>query len=305
MELLIGVDGGGSKTRALAAGADLVVRGEAETGSSNLQVVGLDGAGAAVAAAVEGALAAAGAPGTRPAAVCLALAGAGRPAQRAVLAGWAAAHFAGLPVALVSDLEPVLAAGTPAGWGVALVAGTGSSCLARAPGGEPVRVGGWGYLLGDEGSGYDLARRALRLATQTADGRAEAHGVLRAALDHYGLAEPDGLVARVYGRDSAPTAIASLARPVLALAAAGDAHARALLDESATALALIATTAARRVGLARAPVALAGGLFGAGGGLRERVAGLLAPALAPARYVADPARGTLVLARRLWRKGEG
>src|SRR4029453_12414402 len=79
-----------------------------------------------------------------------------------------------------------LAAGAPEGWGVALIAGTGSFCWGRDAAGRSARVGGWGFLLGDEGSGYDLAVQALRLATQTADGRAEAHAILRAILDHWG-----------------------------------------------------------------------------------------------------------------------
>lgn len=298
MELIVGVDGGGSKTRALVADGELRVLGEAAAGSSNVQSVGLDGAARAIGEAVAAALAAAGAPGARASAVCLGLAGVGRPAQRERVAAWAAGAFGGAPCAVVTDLEPVLAAGTPVGWGVAVIAGTGSSCLARAPGGPPLRVGGWGHLLGDEGSGYDLARRALRLATQTADGRADAHALLRAVLDHYGAPAADALVGLAYA-DTAPATVAAVARPVIALAEAGDAHARALLDATAADLALLAATAARRLGLDAAPLALAGGLLGASPYLRDRLAAALAPALAPATYVADPARGTLVLARRL------
>lgn len=298
MDLLVGVDGGGSKTRALVADGELRVLGEATAGSSNVQGVGLAGAARAINEAVGAALAAAGAPGAPVAAVCLGLAGVGRPEQRAQVEGWADGAFGGAPCAVVTDLEPILAAGTPEGWGVAVIAGTGSSCLARAPGGPPLKVGGWGHLLGDEGSGYDLARRALRLATQAADGRADALAILRAALDHYGAPNAEALVGRAY-TDTAPATVAALARPVLALAEAGDVHARALLDATAADLALLATTAARRLGLGAAPLALAGGLLGASPYLRDRLAAALAPALAPAAFVADPARGTLVLARRL------
>jgi N-acetylglucosamine kinase-like BadF-type ATPase len=181
---------------------------------------------------------------------------------------------------------------------VAVIAGTGSACLGRIPGGPPLKVGGWGHLLGDEGSGYDLARRALSLATRTADGRAAAGSVLRAALDHYGLADADGLVARAYA-DTAPAAVASFARPVVGMAEAGDADTRALLDESAADLALLAATVARRLGLSAAPVALAGGLLAASAYLRDRLVAALDPALAPVAFVADPACGALVLARDL------
>lgn len=297
--IILGIDGGGSKTRALAAGLDLELRGSAAAGASNLQVAGVEGAGAAISEAAGAAMAMAGGPGAAPAAVCLGLAGAGRPADRERVLAWARARWPGVPCAVVSDIEPVLAAGTPAGWGVALIAGTGSSCLGLAPDGRTAKVGGWGYILGDEGSGYDLAARALRLATQTADGRADARPLLDAVLAHWGLAAPEALVAHVYGGRLAPAAIAGLTRPVLALADAGDAHALALLDACAAELARHAATAARRLGMGAAPLALAGGLLGASPRLRQALAARLGPAWSPVRYVEDPARGTLVLARRL------
>lgn len=298
MMLLVGVDGGGSKTRALVADGELRVLGAGVAASSNVQVVGLDGVAAAVGTAVAAALEAAGAPPDRVAATCLGLAGVGRAEQRALVEARLTGAFGRAPLRVVTDLEPVLAAGTPAGWGVAIIAGTGSSCLGRAPSGPPLRVGGWGHLLGDEGSGYDLARRTLALATRTADGRAEAASILRATLAYYDLTSADGLVARAY-TNTAPASVASLARPVVALAEAGDPDARALLDESAAALALLAVTAARRLGLVTAPVALAGGLLGASPYLRARLATTLAPALAPVTFVDDPATGALVLARSM------
>lgn len=296
-QLLLGVDGGGSKTRALAADAQLRLLGDGVAGTSNLQVAGVDGAGAMIAAAAAAALAQAGRPDARPHAVCLGLAGAGRPADRERLLAWARAHWPDVPCAVVSDLEPVLAAGTPRGWGVAVISGTGASCLGLAPDGSSAKVGGWGFLLGDEGSGYDLAARALRLATQTADGRAEAHALLQALLAHCGLAEPRELIAHVYAGPLAPAAIAAMARPVLALAAAGDADARALVEGCADELARAAQAAARRLDLVAPPLALAGGLLGASPQLRDALAARLG--WAPVTYVDDPARGALVLARRL------
>jgi len=294
--LILGIDGGGSKTRALVSNLELVTLGSATLGSSNLQVVGFEAAMAALAAAAAEALAQAG--GGEPAAVCLGLAGVGRPHEQERVLAWARCRWVTARCHVVTDIEPVLAAGTPAGWGVALIAGTGSACLGRAPDGRAVKVGGWGYLLGDEGSGYDLAARALRLATQTADGRADAPALLQATLDHWGLAAPDALVRHVYS-GLAPAALATLARPVVALAEAGERHACALLDESAAQLALMAATAARRLALDAPPLALAGGLLGASPRLRHAVATQLGAAWGTVRYVADPAQGALVLARRL------
>ena len=85
---------------------------------------------------------------------------------------------------VVNDIELIMAGGTPDGWGVALISGTGSNCLGRARDGSIARVGGWGALMGDEGSGYALGARALRVAGQAFDGRAEAPALLDAALRH-------------------------------------------------------------------------------------------------------------------------
>lgn len=318
--LILGVDGGGTHTTALVAtvpdvaapevatpeavladelGAGRII-GRGAAAGSNPRAVGYEAATAAIRAATRAALAAAGLPdNTLPAAACLGIAGVGRPVHREQLQAWADAAPLAQRCLVVTDVEPILAAGTPAGWGVALISGTGSSCFARAPGGETVQVGGWGYLLGDEGSGYDLALRALRLATQTADGRAAAPGVLAAILAEWGLAAPADLVAHVHTPGLGRPEIAALARPLLALAEAGDADALALLDKAAADLAQMAATAARRLQLVMPPLALAGGLLCAGTALRARLAHTLGAGWGPMAVVTDPAQGTLILARRL------
>lgn len=299
-ELLLGIDGGGSNTRALLASLDGTVLGRGYAPSSNLQSVGFPAATAAIRQAIAAAFDAAGIAADTPiAAACLGLAGVGRPADHTRIAAWIEHEAIARRSAIVTDAEPVLAAGTPEGWGVALISGTGSVCVGRDRQGRAVQVGGWGYLLGDEGSGYDLAIRALRLATQTADGRAEAHALLDAVLRHWNLAAPADLVGHVYRTAIMRPAIADLTRPVVALAAQGDRDALDLLEGAAVELARAARAAARRLGLHEPPVALAGGLLGASPELRAALAECLGPGWGPLRYVDDPALGTLVLARRL------
>ncbi len=300
MELLLAIDGGGTHTRALVATAEGAVIGRGAAAGSNPRALGFAPATAAIRAAIDAALAAAGLPAETPlAAACLGVAGVGRAADRAQLQAWAEAVGLAQRCLVVTDVEPILAAGTPTGWGVALISGTGSSCYAVAPDGRSLQVGGWGYLLGDEGSGYDLALRALRLATQTADGRADAHALLAALLAEWGLDAPGELVAQVYERGLTRPEFAALTRPIVKLAAAGDADALALIDHAAADLALLATTAARRLELEGPPLALAGGLLGASAELRARLAAQLGPGWPPATWVEDPAQGTLLLVRRL------
>lgn len=91
---------------------------------------------------------------------------------------------------------------------MALVSGAGSVCLARSPQGRMLRVGGWGHLLGDEGSGYRLAMDALRLATQTVDGRADADALLRTILRHWSLSDAVETAIRKLALASPPLALA-------------------------------------------------------------------------------------------------
>ena len=298
-ELVLGIDGGSSKTRALLADRAGRLLGSGTAGPANQQSVGFAAATRAILDAVAAAFHSAACAPIPVAAACLGLAGADRPAERAAFAAWAMQQAIARRCCVANDAELVLAAGTPAGWGVALICGTGSFCYGRAPDGRSARAGGWGYLLGDEGSGYDIAIQALRLAAQTADGRAEAHALLRAVLDHWGLAEPADLIGRVYGPAMTRAAIAALARTIVALAEAGDPWAAGILNHAAAELARLVTTVARRLDLRQPPLALGGGLFGASPSLRQELAARTPIALGPVTYAEDPAQGAVELARRL------
>jgi N-acetylglucosamine kinase-like BadF-type ATPase len=302
--LLLGVDGGATKTRALLADLDGRVVGAGTAGSSNYQSVGLEQAVAAIIEAVRGAFADAGLAMERDevAVVCFGLAGVDRPDDRERLSGRLERERLGRRMVIVNDSELVLAAGCPDGWGVALISGTGSICFGRAPDGRTARAGGWGYILGDEGSGFDIAVQALRLATRTADGRANAPGLLRAALDFWGLDAPEQLIELIYQREAgAPGSVARFATRVLELAEAGDPDARRMLERAADDLALHVATVARRLGLERPPVAFGGGVLRASTMLRQAIYERAGVPLGPPAVVDDPAIGALAIARRLAR----
>jgi N-acetylglucosamine kinase-like BadF-type ATPase len=198
---------------------------------------------------------------------------------------------------VVNDSELILAAGTPEGWGVALVAGTGSVCLGRTREGRTVRVGGWGPILGDEGSGYQMALSALHRATQTADGRAEATALLEAVLRHWSLREAGALIRHVHADAMTPSEIAGLATVVVDLAARNDADARGIVEDAASQLARHVQTVVRKLGATKPPLALAGGLLRAS--LRQALQAKVGDDVGPVNYVTDPALGGIVLARRL------
>lgn len=302
MSYLIGVDGGGSKTRALIAGPDQKLLGHGNAGSSNYHAVGIEAACAALDQALLAAFASAQLE-PRPKQVsmaCFGLAGVDRPADQEPLQAWARSRWPGMPVVFVNDARLALAAGTPEGWGIAVICGTGSILYGRSPQGQAARAGGWGYLLGDEGSGYDIGLTALRAVMRAADGRDRQTLLSEMVLEHWSLGSVSDLVQKVYDPATVKTSIASLAGLVEQAAVQGDAVAQEILKRAGYELALGAGVVARKLALSQAtPCALAGGLLVRG----ERVAAeFLAAAAAlgleldPVQKVDEPAQGAVRLA---------
>lgn len=306
---LLAVEGGGSKTTALLTDLEGKAAGRGFGPGSNPNAVGAEAAHKAIAMAIDGALI--NATGRLPegsawqqtgiAAAALGLAGIDGPDDEAQLTAWVRRQQLAERFVVVNDSELVVAAGTPEGWGVALISGVGSVCLARSPQGRTVRVGGWGHLLGDEGSGYRLAIEALRLATQTVDGRASADVLLRAILRHWSLPDANALIRHVHAPGVGPADIAGLSPAVVTLAATGDAAARALVDESVKDLARQVDTAIRKLGLDKPPLAFAGSHLR--GDVRRGVLTAIESPLGDVAFVDDPCRGAVTLAKRLLKKG--
>ena len=306
-DLLVAVDGGGTRTRAAVADLDGRVLARGFGPSSNLQDLGLEAVGKALTTAIEGALMqvpGAGWKGEAPvwqsgriAAICFGLAGVDTKEDEARLGQWVRDQGASARFSILNDSELVLACGTPEGAGVALISGTGSICLGRGADGRTARVGGWGPLMGDEGSGYQLALRALRLAAQTADGRAENPTLLRAALAHWSAPDAFALMHQVYAPATSPADIAGFAATVLDLAARGDAHAGALVEEIARELVAHVRVVIQKLKLTRPPLALGGGLLRSH--LRTLVMVALAAEVGPVSHVTDPVLGAITLAQRL------
>jgi N-acetylglucosamine kinase-like BadF-type ATPase len=298
VELFLGIDGGGSKTRALLADHTGAILGIGIAASSNYQSVGWEAATTALHTAITAAMQNTPPDGTIVSA-CFGLAGVDRPADREAYTAWVTRQAFAPRFTIVNDAELVLAAGTPDGWGVALICGTGSICYGCAPDGRTVRAGGWGYLLGDEGSGYDIGVQALRVATQTADGRASAHTVLSVILEHWNLTEPVELIGYVYRPETTRATIAALGERIATLARRGDADAQAIMDQAALDLGRLVAAVVRKLDLAAPPVALGGGLVTNHPELQERIVTHAEVPLGPLCAVDDPARGALVIARRL------
>lgn len=261
-DLVLGIDGGGTSTIALLARGDTIL-GHGAAGPSNLYGVGRQRALQAIDDAIERAFSQAGIARGRVASVCLGMAGSGRPDDRQTILDWAVKNRIAERVEVASDGALLLAAGTPEGWGLAVVAGTGSIVVGQSPTGELARAGGWGYLLGDEGSGYRLVMAALRAITHAADGRTGATALQARLLEHLGLEQPQELVALLHHGDWDHAAIAGLAPLVLETADAGDDIARSITEVEARELAETAFAVVRNLQLptANLPLAIAGGVL--------------------------------------------
>jgi N-acetylglucosamine kinase-like BadF-type ATPase len=303
-DLVIGIDGGATHTAALLADAGTGrVLGRSESGPSNIQAVGVDAALRELEAAVAGAFDAAAVPRAKVAAACLGLAGCDRSEGLDIVGGWAQRVALADHVSVANDATLLFAAGTPEGWGLAVIAGTGSIAFTLDRDGNDGRAGGWGYLLGDEGSAWLVALNGLRAACRAADRAGPPTRLLDAFLKQLGTTDPRDFIPATYRGVWDRAAIAGLAPIVLEVAEAGDDVAHKLVVREVTELARTAATAVDAAKLPRLalPVAVAGGLI-------ERSAfyrGLFVEALrghgihpGAVTVVDDPAVGAVALARK-------
>lgn len=301
--MLLGIDGGGSKTTALLANKAGLVLGRGYAGTSNIQVAGTKPAFAAIRQASTNAFIDAGRSAVVPAAVCLGLAGAGRAGDMALVRAWAATEWPTAALAVVNDAELVLAAGTPEGWGIGLICGTGSIAIARDQAGRNGRAGGWGYLFGDEGSGYAIGLAALQAVARAADGRGPATALSELILAHWKLREPHELISQIYTNKPTNRDIATLAAHVVQATTQGDTVAQTILDAACIELAGAAVAVARQLALTLpVPCALAGGLLVNTPVMAQKVveaAEHQGVVLAPCTSVPDPAVGAISIAQRL------
>ncbi len=310
-DLVLGIDGGGSGTVALLAPAtanpgesSIEIIGRGVGGPSNHQAVGRERAIQSLDEAIHQAFAQAGVARRPVRAACIGLAGADRPDDRAMLAEWSEQCNLAGSVRVENDGSLVLAAGTPDGWGLAVISGTGSFAVARTPDGRTRRCGGWGYLFGDEGSAYATAVAGLQAVARAADGRGAPTSLTPAFLNRLGIDQIELLVPSIYhGMDR--TAIAGLADVVTNASAAGDIVAHRIVQHAAAELAMMVAAAARLFrgeNVRQTPLALAGGLLLNCPELSDDlVLNLFTHGLTPdpVEQVPEPAIGAVRLARAL------
>jgi N-acetylglucosamine kinase-like BadF-type ATPase len=260
VSLVLGVDGGGSKTHALVADARGEVLGFASAGRSNWEDIGLEAAGAALVEAVGGALAAAGVAPSELTASAFGLAGLDWDSDRPMLGGLVDPLGLGGPRRLENDSFIALRAGTSRPSGVVVIAGTGHVAAGRNPAGRTFRTFGLGPMYGDFGSATDVAEEAVRAVADACTGRGPVTTLSRLLPPLAGCTEAQELLQAL---SRGLVALPAAAPLVLAEAEAGDTAAQAIVLRAGTSLGEAAALVAGRLDLGREPfeVVMAGGLF--------------------------------------------
>lgn len=248
---VIGLDIGGTKTRGVRFENGTPVRDE-NAGSSNVQNVSREQAAANL-AELFGKIG-----GGHVDQVYAGAGGIDTDQDAQALADLIAPHAPGARITVVHDSRLLLAA-VGASTGVAVIAGTGSAAWGRNDAGEEARAGGWGYLLGDEGSGYWLGREAVRHSLRRMNQGLEPDRLSRALLESVGVDEPGKLIALFHSPDTGRRYWAQQARLVVEAADAGDEISMALVEQAGRDLADLAEQAIRQLGL-DGPVILGSGL---------------------------------------------
>lgn len=303
--LILGVDGGGSKTAACVAevNADGEIRelGKGFGGPSNVRAVGPAHAEINLEVAIEAAHRAAGTENEEVTHAVLALAGSALPDVRAVIENWAKRRQIARQVDVVSDADPVLAVGALHGRGIALIVGTGSVAIGKDDRGHRSMTGGWGHWFGDTGSGYDLGRRALSAVADAVDGLGPETALVTRVLERLHTENPREILQRLNQHHDIRREIASLAPVLLHAAEDGDDVATGIVADAAASTAKLVVATAKKLGFGvDAPLAIAGGIVCANKLYRETLLEKLrelGTKPVSVTVVREPVKGSLIMAR--------
>lgn len=296
MPLVVGVDAGGTGTSVVAQEGETLQTAAGE--AANIRTIGIEDAAKSVSRTIARALA-----GRSADAVVVGAAGAGRDDVARSFEYALRAHLGGARIRVVDDASIALRAAVPEGDGALLIAGTGSIAHAQA-GATSYRAGGYGYLLGDEGSGYSIGAAAVKLLLRAYDGRTERGAMLDALAEKLGATSGQDVLAAVYEIPNPVPVIAGIAPLVLEHASAGERSASKIVQAAALELFDLLKAAISRAGLRdrEIPIVFAGGLLRANSMLTYLLETRTSNELPLAHVVKNPPpaeMGALALARKL------
>lgn len=303
MGLILAIDAGGTKTDCIIATVHGRILGRSRAGPANYQVAGKDGVRASLMEAAGSVRSLLPAGDEALDLVWVGAAGVDRPRDRAafleIVIGLGLAQRA----VVDNDAMAALAGGTLGQPGVVVIAGTGSIAFGVNARGERSRSGGWGYILGDEGSAYAIGREALASVVRASDGRGDPTSLSEAVLRHFKVGCVEDLVGAVYGEGFGRTETARLAVLVADAARGGDRVARRILRRAGSELGIAAAAVVRSLGMQdeASCCITSGGVFASGDIIRKALArelGRAAPFFQVLEARFPPVVGALLLGIR-------
>ena len=235
MSYVLGIDGGGSKTVCVLMNEKREFLGRGEAGSANYQSVGIEAAKFSIESAINQAIIKQ--DSIKIDAICLGLAGVGRAKDieiiKKIIKDIPATEYIKSENIIIShDGLIALVGGISNDVGIVVAAGTGSIVFGRNHRGETKRVGGWGYILGDEGGAYQIAVAGMRAALKAYDGRGIYSSLVEDFKSHFGLNNIEELIEIVYRKGLSVKEIAGLAPVVDNAAFLGDEVANQIIDNA-------------------------------------------------------------------------
>lgn len=306
MPWVLGLDGGGSRTIALIANEKGRVLGRGESGPATQHTAGLARVAEAIRTATFNALDDAGLMVQALHAACFALVGADHAIDRQVMASVIASLGLKCPITLEHDATAALAGATGGRPGAIIIADTGAMAYGEDATGQRARADGYGPIVGDQGSGYDLGRRALMAALFHEDGRGPATLLTERIRQRFMLNAMPDVLNLVHG-SPAPLQrqdIAALVPTVIQVAAEGDKVAQNLVRTAAQELGISVSAVLQRLSWpqgAEIPVAGIGSMFEAGSILIEPLTKAIQANVPQAKLVKPlhtPSYGAVLLALR-------
>src|SRR2546421_11319240 len=245
-ELVVGVDGGGTRTRAVVLNGARIL-GEGSAGPSNPLRVGIANGATAIREAVDKACAAARIHRDDLVAAGVGLAGVRRTDIRARMHDVLVETLGIQNIELVTDGEIALYGATDGHAGIVIISGTGSISVGVNRQGKRASAGGWGPVAGDEGSGSWIARRALQSVARACDGRGPKTSLTEAACEFFQVSTPDDLSTAIYAPTMTNDRIAAFSKHVIDAAREGDDVAGEILHEAGTELCRAAGAVGRKL----------------------------------------------------------
>lgn len=306
MPWVLGLDGGGSRTVALIANEKGRVLGRGESGPATQHTAGLARAAEAIRSATFQALDDAGLMIQALSAACFALVGADHTIDRQVMASVIASLGLKCPITLEHDATAALAGATGGRPGAIIIADTGAMAYAEDGTGQRARADGYGPIVGDSGSGYEVGRKAIRAALRHEDGRGPATLLTERIMRRFMLGSMTDVLNLVHG-NPAPLQrqdIAAIAPKVIQCAQEGDRVALDLIRTAGQELGTSVSAVLRRLAWPaneQIPVAGSGAMFEAGSLLTEPMQQVIQANEPRARLVKPqhtPSYGAVLLALR-------